>query len=245
MTFAPVILLCVLLVVAIAVLLVVAPLWLLVGGIVRLARCKGGAVRTVVGGVWTVAAVAAVLFVADCFDSRHERILDRGFTPDGREYCLLRVMADGRDAPSADIRLYVRNRDRIWMCHYVDRMAWPWRSGGHLDFSDGTARVFRGDRFFRTIELLPPERGPEIPPEDQARIATMQSGRFAVRDAHPPSATPESILSYRWRRGPFDVTNGVLVDLPAPIPATSAPRAENAATAEPAPPSTLQPRPLP
>ncbi len=204
---------------AVAVLLfVVVPLWLLVGGIVRLAGRKGGAVRTVIGGVWALAAAAAILFVADSFDSRHERILDRGFTPDGREYCLLRVVADGRDTPGADIRLYVRNRDRIWMCHYVDRMAWPWRSGGHLDFSDGTARVFRGDRYFRTVELLPPERGPEIPPEDQARIAMMQSGRFAVRDAHPPSATPESILSYRWSSGPFDVTNGVLVDLPTPSP---------------------------
>ncbi len=220
MIFAPLFLLAA----AVALLLfVVAPLWLLASGFVRLANHNGGAFRAGVGGVWTLAVVAAALFVADGLGPRHERILDRGFTPDGREYCLLRVRDDG--SRLADVRLYVRNEGGVWMWHDVEHDAWPWRSGGRLDFSDGTARVFRGDRFFRTVELLPPGHGPDVTPHMRSLIAGCLQGEVRLEHAYPPSATPEAILAGRDAGGLFAVTNGVIVDLPAPSPVGKEPHA--------------------
>jgi len=147
------------------------PIWLLATGIMRIADKRGGVVRTAIGAVWLVAVMAVGIWVADGFSARHEKILDKGVTPDGREYCLLQR----RGGEPYEVRLYVRNAKREWVGHYVDHEVWPWRSG-RLDFTNGTARVLHGDRPHCTVDIEPPD-APGRPNAD-----------------FTPSATPETIL---------------------------------------------------
>ena len=103
----------------------------------------------VVGATWLLLSCGLVAFVSDQFSARHERILDHGKTPDGREYVLLQVCT----GEPYNIKLFVRNAKGEWQFYYVDHEVWPWRRGGRLDFSDGKARVFCGDEPFLDIDI--------------------------------------------------------------------------------------------
>jgi len=103
----------------------------------------------VTGATWLVLSCGFVAFVADMFSARHERILDHGKTPDGREYVLFQVCT----GEPYNVQLYIRNAKGKWQFYYVDHEVWPWRHGGRMDFSDGNVRVFCGDEPFRTIDL--------------------------------------------------------------------------------------------
>ncbi len=146
------------------VVLFVLPIWLLVSGILRVVDGRRGAVRIAVAAVW-------LLFAAFALDSLfgpwHEKILDRGTTPDGRDYALVQR----RDEPFG-IELYVRSPGIGWVFHYVDHEVFPWRSGGHVEFSDGTASIFRGSRLYKSIDLKPPETAdPYDPPRAPASVS--------------------------------------------------------------------------
>ena len=140
------------------VVLFVLPIWLLVSGILRVMDGRHGAGRIAIAAVW-------LLFTAFALDSMfgpwHEKILDRGTTPDGRDYALVQR----RDEPFG-IELYVRSPGIGWVFHYVDHEVFPWRFGGHVEFSDGTASVFRGQKLYKSIDLEPPET---TGPYDQPR----------------------------------------------------------------------------
>lgn len=131
------------------VVLFVLPIWLLVSGIRRRRDGRGGTARLAVAAVW-------LLFTAFALDSVfgpwHEKILDRGTTPDGRDYALVQR----RDEPFG-IELYVRSPGIGWVFHYVDHEVFPWRCGGHVEFSDETASVFRGRKLYKSIDLKPAE----------------------------------------------------------------------------------------
>ena len=146
MLIAPLALLLLLLLVLV---LFVLPIWLLVSGILRVADGRRGAGRIAVATVW-------LLFTAFALDSTfgpwHEKILDRGTTPDGRDY----VLVQRRHEPFG-IEFYVRSPGIGWVFHYVEHETFPWRSGGHVEFTDGTASVFRGSKLYKTIDLKPPE----------------------------------------------------------------------------------------
>lgn len=113
-----------------------------------------------------------ILFAAFVLDSFlgpwHKKILDKGTAPDGREFALLQV---GGGEPF-QIRLYVRSKEAGWVFHYVDHEVFPWRSGGHVEFSPdtSTAQIFHGSKAFKTVDILPPERiregGTPFPPSD-------------------------------------------------------------------------------
>ena len=122
------------------------PLWLLVTGIKRKRK-----VRIVVATIWLAVSCSLALLAADSFSSRHERILDHGQTPDGREYVLFQTCT----GEPYNVQLYVRNSQEEWQFFYVDHEVWPWRDGGHVEFSEGEARVFCGDKEYCTIELQP------------------------------------------------------------------------------------------
>jgi len=126
------------------VILFILPILLLWAGMKRKVRwCIA------VGTTWLALSCGFVTFVADMFSARHERILDHGKTPDGREYVLFQAC---NGEPYA-VWLYVRNTDSEWLFYYVDHEVWPWRHGGRLDFSDGKVRVFCGEEPFRTIDI--------------------------------------------------------------------------------------------
>lgn len=133
--------------------LFVLPVWLLGAGIAGLRRRNGGIVRLSLGVVMLLFA----LFVLDShFGPWHRKVLDRGTAPDGRSYALLQV---GGGEPF-EIRLYVRSEEAGWVFHYVDHEVFPWRSGGHVEFSpdSATAQVFHGREAYKTIDILPPEQ---------------------------------------------------------------------------------------
>ena len=50
----------------------------------------------------------------------------------------------------------MRSPDVGWVFYYIDHEVFPWRCGGHVEFSDGTANVFRGRDVYETVDLLPP-----------------------------------------------------------------------------------------
>ena len=127
-------------------LFLILPLWFLVTGIKRKRN-----VRIVVATLWLAVSCSLALLAADSFSSRHERILDHGQTPDGHEYVLFQTC---RGEPY-EVELFVRNEQREWQFFYVDHEVWPWRNGGHVEFREGKARVFCGDREYRTIALEP------------------------------------------------------------------------------------------
>ena len=127
-------------------LLLILPLWLLVTGI----KWKRN-VRIVIATIWLAVSCTLALLAADSFSSRHERILDHGQTPDGHEYVLFQTC---RGEPY-QVELFVRNERREWQFFYVDHEVWPWRNGGHVEFHEGKARVFCGDRKYRAIDQKP------------------------------------------------------------------------------------------
>ncbi len=126
--------------------LFILPLWLLVTGVKRKRK-----VRIVGAMLWFTLSCFLALLAADSFSSRHERILDHGQTPDGHEYVLFQTC---RGEPY-EVELFVRNDQGEWQFFYVDHEVWPWRDGGHVEFSEGEARVFCGDREYCTIDLEP------------------------------------------------------------------------------------------
>ena len=127
-------------------LFLILPLWLLVTGIKRKRN-----VRIVVATVWLALSCSLALLATDSSSSRHERILDHGQTPDGREYVLFQTCT----GEPYNVQLYVRNSQEEWQFFYVDHEVWPWRDGGHVEFSEGEARVFCGDSEYCTIDLEP------------------------------------------------------------------------------------------
>lgn len=126
--------------------LMLLPLWMLISGIKHKGR-----IRMMVGGACFVVVFAFGVFLVDSFCSRHERILDHGTTPDGREYVLIQL----NDGEPYNLKLFVRNGKGDWMFNYVDHEIWPIRSGAHVGFSDGAASVFCGNKLFKTVEIYP------------------------------------------------------------------------------------------
>jgi hypothetical protein len=127
-------------------LFLILPLGLLVTGIKRKRN-----VRIVVATVWLALSCSLALLAADSFSSRHERILDNGQTPDGHEYVLFQTCK----GEPYQVELFVRNEQREWQFFYVDHEVWPWRNDGRVEFREGKARIFCGDREYRTIDLEP------------------------------------------------------------------------------------------
>ena len=130
--------------------LVVAPIWLLVAGLQRVRAKRGGRIRIAISAIW-------LLFSAFAIDSYffpgpwNVKILDQGTAPDGRSYVLLQTT---RGEP-CEIRLYIRSEGMGWVFHYVDHEVFPWRFGGHVEFSPdtATARIFRGDEEYKTVAV--------------------------------------------------------------------------------------------
>ena len=121
----------------------------------------------VVGATWLLLSCGLVAFVSDQFSARHERILDHGKTPDGREYVLLQVC----NGEPYNIKLFVRNAKGEWQFYYVDHEVWPWRHGGRLDFSGRAARVFCGNEPFRTMDI---DEKNDSEPEDYPAAMTAE-----------------------------------------------------------------------
>ena len=150
-----------------ALLLFVVPGWLLVSGIRRLATRRGGAIRVAIGAVWAL----FTLFALDSmFGPWNEKILDTGTTSDGRDYALIQ-----RFNEPFGVELYVRSPDVGWVFYYIDHEVFPWRCGGHVEFSDVTASVFRGRDVYETVDLLPP-------------------GEADSHQVYPPSLSPEDLF---------------------------------------------------
>ena len=126
--------------------LTLLPLWMLISGIKHKGR-----IRMMVGGACFAVAFAFGVFLVDSFCSRHERILDHGTTPDGREYALIQL----NNGEPYDLKLFVRNWKGDWVFNYVDHEIWPIRLGAHVGFSDGEARVLCGNKLFKTVEIYP------------------------------------------------------------------------------------------
>ena len=129
--------------------LVVAPIWLLVAGLQRVRAKRGGRIRIAISAIW-------LLFSAFAIDSFcpwpwHVKILDQGTAPDGRSYVLLQT----NGGEPCEIRLYIRSEGVGWVFHYVDHEVFPWRFGGHVEFSPdtATARIFRGDEEYKTVAV--------------------------------------------------------------------------------------------
>ena len=131
----------------VGVVLFVLPVWLLVIGIRRLRAKRGGAVRIAIATVWLL----FTAFIVDSFCPWHETILDSGTTPDGRPYALIQMY----DGEPYTVHLYVRSDEAGWVFHYVDHEVFPWRFGGHVEFSpdSATARVFCGRKVYKTIDI--------------------------------------------------------------------------------------------
>ena len=148
--------------------LVVAPIWLLVAGLQRVRAKRGGRIRIAISAIW-------LLFSAFAIDSYffpgpwNVKILDQGTAPDGRSYVLLQTT---RGEP-CEIRLYIRSEGMGWVFHYVDHEVFPWRFGGHVEFSPdtATARIFRGDEEYKTVSVrstVEPDVNEPFPPSETA-----------------------------------------------------------------------------
>ena len=130
--------------------LVVAPIWLLIAGLQRVRAKRGGRIRIAISAIW-------LLFSAFAIDYYffpgpwNVKILDQGTAPDGRSYVLLQTT---RGEP-CEIRLYIRSEGMGWVFHYVDHEVFPWRFGGHVEFSPdtATARIIRGDEEYKTVAV--------------------------------------------------------------------------------------------
>ena len=148
--------------------LVVAPIWLLVAGLRSVRAKRGGRIRIAISAIW-------LLFSAFAIDSYffpgpwNVKILDQGTAPDGRSYVLLQTT---RGEP-CEIHLYIRSEGVGWVFHYVDHEVFPWRFGGHVEFSPDTttAKIFRGDEEYKIVAVrstVEPDANEPFPPSETA-----------------------------------------------------------------------------
>lgn len=148
--------------------LVVAPIWLLVTGLRSVRAKRGERIRIAISAIW-------LLFSAFAIDSYffpgpwNVKILDQGTAPDGRSYVLLQTT---RGEP-CEIHLYIRSEGVGWVFHYVDHEVFPWRFGGHVEFSPDTttAKIFRGDEEYKIVAVrstVEPDANEPFPPSETA-----------------------------------------------------------------------------
>lgn len=102
-----------------------------------------------IGTVWLGCSILLTIFVSYLFSGGYARILDNDFSPDGREYVLMQTS----NGEPYEVRLYIRNAIGDWIFYYVDHEVWPWFDGGHLEFSDGKARVMKGKELYKEITI--------------------------------------------------------------------------------------------
>ena len=102
-----------------------------------------------IGTVWLGCSILLTVFASYLFSGGYERILDNGFSPDGREY----VLTQTSNGEPYEVCLYIRNATGDWIFYYVDHEVWPWFGGGHLEFSDGKARVMKGKELYKEITI--------------------------------------------------------------------------------------------
>ena len=145
--------------------LVVAPIWLLVAGLRSVRAKRGERIRIAISAIW-------LLFSAFAIDSYffpgpwNVKILDQGTAPDGRSYVLLQTT---RGEP-CEICLYIRSEGMGWVFHYVDHEVFPWRFGGHVEFSPDTdtAKIFRGDETVAVRSTVEPDANEPFPQSETA-----------------------------------------------------------------------------
>ena len=124
--------------------LFVLPSWIAI----RSAKHRGK-FGIVIGTVWLGCSILLTVFASYLFSGGYERILDRGFSPDGREY----VLTQTANGEPYEVQLYIRDATGDWIFYYVDHEVWPWFGGGHLESSDGKARVMKGKELYEEITI--------------------------------------------------------------------------------------------
>ena len=130
--------------ITIVILLFLLPIGILIRGII----CKGRRC-IIIGSVWLFVSLALVAVFVDLCSTSREKILDAGMVPDGREYVLMQLW----NGEPYRINLYVRNMEGKWVFYYVEHESWPWLSGGHIEFTNNMARVFKGSELYLDVEL--------------------------------------------------------------------------------------------
>ena len=138
--------------IVIGVMLFFLPIGILLWGIIY-----KGKRSIIIGSIWLFTLLALVAIFVDLCSASRERILDAGMLPDGREYVLMQLW----NGEPYRIDLYVRNSEGKWIFHYVEHETFPWLSGGHVEFTNKMAKVFKGDELYRDVELNFPSNGNE------------------------------------------------------------------------------------
>lgn len=136
--------------------LFIMPVWTIISGKRRKWRWL-----TWLGAVWLALSITVTWLCLDGFNARHERILDHGVTPNGREYVLFQVFT----SEPYDVMLHVRDASGEWRSHYHQDRAWPWRDASRVDFSYGInlPRIISGGETVSSISLKYPSRYDSAP----------------------------------------------------------------------------------
>ena len=80
----------------------------------------------------------------------HARIVARGFSPSGQEYCVVQTFAS-RDL-AFQISFYIRDTNRVWRWNYLDHEGDAWRTAS-ASFNGDKVTVFRNGKPFESIDM--------------------------------------------------------------------------------------------
>lgn len=78
------------------------------------------------------------------------KILARGYSPEGREYCLVQTFRDL--AEPYQVSFYVRDANGIWRWNYLGHQENGWRSGT-VTFSEGSTFIERNGVMLKEIQI--------------------------------------------------------------------------------------------
>ncbi|NLX12593.1 MAG: hypothetical protein GXY44_02930 [Phycisphaerales bacterium] len=80
----------------------------------------------------------------------HTRIVTKGVSPSGQEYCVIQTFQDFVEP--YQISFYIRDANRLWRWNYLDHEGYAWRTAS-ASFSDDKVSVYRNGKPYRSIAM--------------------------------------------------------------------------------------------
>ncbi len=168
-------------------LLIGLPTACLIGGILGLKSSSQQRGKLLVGaGVGILCVYGLMTFAyAACIGPGRSGIVAHGWSPEGREYCIVQTFKT--IAEPYQVSFYIRDRDGVWRWNYLAHQDSVWRSAT-VSFSGGFAHVSRDGNPFRDIRV----------PTNRVDLAKVEPG---YRDDYcPPNFSENDLLSFHNKK---------------------------------------------
>lgn len=102
------------------------------------------------GAVLLLAVLMPVVYHLYLGGPWHTRIVTKGISPSGQEYCVVQAFQDL--AEPYQISFYIRDTNRIWRWNYLDHEGYAWRTAS-ASFTGDKVTIYRNGKPYRSMEM--------------------------------------------------------------------------------------------